>query len=83
MSGVEVNECKVLATTSGAEWWIAFRNRFEPAGRIKILTASIAGDMVHVACEDKTHAKELVDLMVDNGMPKTATRICAALEGEQ
>lgn len=82
MIGVEVNECKVLATTSGAEWWIMFRHRLDPTGRIKILTASISGDRVHVACEDKAHAKELVDLMVDNGMPRTATRICTSMRGE-
>ena len=78
---VEVNECKVFATSSGAAWWTAFRQRFDPIGRITDVKVSIGGNLCHVACDDREHADWLAASMVEKGVPASAIKIREAGRG--
>lgn len=75
MTYVEVNEARIFATTGGASWWVAFRQRFEPIGRVEIVTASIGGDRVRVKCDDREHADWLKATALDNGVPVAAVKV--------
>lgn len=71
---VEVNECKVFAVASAADYWITYRDQCEAVGRITILQASI-GDLVHVSCDDRDHATWLAAHLVSHGgLPRTAVK---------
>lgn len=72
---VEVNECRVFATTSGAHWWTLFRLRFDPIGRITDTVVSLGGNLCEVACEDRAEADWLAEHMVRNGLPASAIRV--------
>jgi hypothetical protein len=74
---LEVNEAKILATRSGFAWWLEFRGRFEPIGRIEVVTASIGGDRVKVQCDDREHANWLMNSAIEHGVPKTALKVTA------
>jgi hypothetical protein len=74
-AAVEVNEAKVFATRTAADWWVLFRMQAERASRIKVVTASIGGDRLLVACDDAAHAQELVALFVEKGLPKSAVKV--------
>lgn len=72
---VEVSECRVLATARGAAWWSLFRLRMEPAGRITVITPSLGGDLVHVACDDQEHARWLAGHMHEHaGIPASTAK---------
>lgn len=74
---VEVNECHVFAVSGApAEYWAAYRARYEPVDRINILVASIGGDRVQVACDDRDHADWLANHLVEHGsLPKSAVKV--------
>ena len=72
---VEVNEARVLATRQGAGWWIAYRSQAERARRVTVVTPSIGGDLVRVACDDQEDAAWLRDHMADSGIPVTALKV--------
>lgn len=74
MSPVEVNEARIFATGAGLDWWLSFRRHMEPAGRITVLTASLGGDRLTVACDSSAHAGWLHDHMIASGVPASAVR---------
>jgi hypothetical protein len=74
---LKVNEAKILATRGGSSWWLEFRGRFEPIGRIKVDTVSIGGDMVRVECDDREHAAWLLTTAQQNGVPASALKVVA------
>ncbi|MFF7534897.1 hypothetical protein ACFZB2_38295 [Streptomyces bobili] len=59
-----------------ATWWALFRAR-GPAERFTTVTASIPGDLVDVACDDRADAEWLCAHMIEQGVPKTAIKILA------
>lgn len=70
---VEVNECRVFATQLGEAWWHDFAALQED--RLTRVTMSVAGDLVHVACDDKAHAVWLAGHMVHHGgLPTSAVK---------
>lgn len=72
---VEVNEAAVWSTQRGTDWWNTFRLRFERIDRIEVVTHSLGGDRVRVACDDRDHAVWLANHMVEfGGLPRTAVR---------
>ena len=75
-AAVRVNEVVVHLYTprATADWWALFRAR-GPAARFTIVTTSIPGDLVDVACDDRADAEWLRDHMIEQGIPKTALRI--------
>lgn len=73
--GVWVNECVVFATRHGAEWWALFSARFEPTPRMTCLMPSIAGCSWHVASDSREDAHMLAELMVENGVPRSAVKV--------
>lgn len=75
MSGVQVNECRVFVTQRGADWWATFRPYFDRLGRIAVVTASPAGDLVNVACDHDEHARWLANLMQERGIPASAVKV--------
>jgi hypothetical protein len=75
MSHVEVNEAKVLASGRGASWWVEYRMRNEQAGRIEVLTPSIGGDRVSIACDSTEHARWLAALLCAKGLPISAVAV--------
>lgn len=76
---VEVNEAAIWATQRGAEWWNAWRIRMEPVGRIEIITATLGGDLVRVACDSLADANWLAGHMRDfAGIPKNAVKVTRA-----
>jgi hypothetical protein len=72
---VEVNECAVFATASGAAWWVMYRNRFEGTGRIVTLVASLGGERVAVACDSDDDAHWLERHMREQGLPASALTV--------
>lgn len=79
-AALEVNECRVYATASGSEWWAAFRQCYMRSGRVTVLSTSLGGEVVSVACEDRRHAEWLRDTAVAHGIPLTAVKIRAKKE---
>lgn len=75
-AAVEVNECRVFATTMAAEWWALYQHLHRD--RITIVTPSLAGSLCTVACDDREHAEWLAAHMVEQGVPRTAVRVRAA-----
>lgn len=75
-AAVRVNEVVVNLYTSRdtANWWALFRAR-DTAERFTTITASIPGDLVDVACDDRTDAEWLRDHMIERGIPKTAVKV--------
>lgn len=69
---VEVNECAIFVSQKGVDWWLLFRHG-QPA-RIRIITQSVAGDRVHVLCDDRAHAEWLEHLLIEKGAPRSAVR---------
>lgn len=74
---VEVNEARVIAAASESanNTWAAFRSRSEGSGRLAVVTASIGGDRVRVACEDLVHARMLRSSLVRSGLPESAVAV--------
>lgn len=77
MTAVRVNEIKVFATRTAADWWAMYRLR-GPDNRFAVVTATIGGEVVDVACDDREHAEQLLELMVERGVPRTALSIVGA-----
>lgn len=77
MSHVEVNEAKVLASGRGASWWLDYRGVAERSGRITVVTASVGGDRVAIACDTQGHAAWLAALLVAKGLPTSAVAVKA------
>jgi hypothetical protein len=79
---VEVNEAGIWASQRGSTWWNEWRLRMEPTGRITVITPSLGGDRVHIACDSKDDAQWLAGHMHEfAGIPKAAvkvTRLAAA-----
>jgi|HubBroStandDraft_2_1064218.scaffolds.fasta_scaffold16773_2 hypothetical protein len=73
-AGVEVSEAVIWATQRGADWWTDFRRRYEPAGRVTVVTPSVGGDLVRVACDDAEDAAWLRGHMLAEGIPARAVR---------
>lgn len=75
-AAVRVNEVVVnlYVPRETANWWALFRAR-GPAERFTIVTTSIPGDLVDVACDDRSDAEWLRDHMVERGIPRTALRV--------
>ncbi|MFD5251308.1 hypothetical protein ACFWM5_00495 [Streptomyces bobili] len=75
-AAVRVNEVVVNLYTSRdtANWWALFRAR-GPVERFTIITASIPGDLVDVACDDHADAEWLRYHMIEMGIPTTALRV--------
>ena len=73
---VRVNEVVVNLYTprETANWWALFRAR-GPRERFTTVTASIPGDLVDVACDNREDAEWLRDHMIEQGIPKTALTI--------
>jgi hypothetical protein len=75
-AALEVNECKIWASLLGADWWCEWRARMEPIGRITVITPSIGGDLVHVACDSREDADWLRNHMISfGGVHKNAVRV--------
>ena len=75
-ASLEVNECRVFATASGSEWWSMFRQHWnQPAGRITVLSSTLGGELVSVACYDLEHAEWLRDTAISNGIPSAALKV--------
>jgi hypothetical protein len=74
-AALEINEAKVWATGHGAEWWNLYRGRFEQTGRIKVITTSLGGDLVHLQCDDGDHADWILTLAVSKGVPQSALKV--------
>ena len=75
-AALRVNEATVFATGRGADWWALYRQRAEAADRVTVITASIGGDMVEVACDSPMDADWLRDHMVERqGLPSAAVRV--------
>ena len=55
----------------------------EAAGRITVVTASIGGDLVHVACDDREQAAWLRDHMAEfGGIPRAVYAGSMRLAGD-
>ncbi|MFP8944739.1 hypothetical protein ACLIYM_25350 [Streptomyces fenghuangensis] len=76
MTALRVNEVVALAYTprDTANWWALYRAR-GPASRFTVVQATIPGDIVDVACDDLEHAEQLRDLLIEQGIPKTALKV--------
>lgn len=77
-SAVQINECQVLATQRGADWWVAFRHKFEPNGRIVVVTASPQGDLCEVVCTDDAEARWWAGWAEQAGVPASALKVLRA-----
>lgn len=77
-SAVQINECQVLATQRGADWWVAFRHKFEPSGRIVVVTASPQGDLCEVVCTDDAEARWWAGWAEQAGVPASALKVLRA-----
>jgi hypothetical protein len=77
---LEVNEARLFSI--GGEpllWWLDYRARYEPIGRIRVVTASIGGDLLRVRCDDREHADWVLQHALGRGVPRSAMKIKPAL----
>lgn len=82
MSGVVVvvDEVRVRATGSGSEHWHYWRRAQHP-DRLRVIAASLVGDIVEVACDDREHAGWLVWFLTSQGVPSSALRVARRWPG--
>lgn len=83
--GLLVKDITILSIGgTGADWWLRFRDRYEPHGRVIHIpgTATPQGDHCWVVCGDpedgsgsREGAENLRDLMVTNGVHKNAIAV--------
>lgn len=84
--GLLVKDIVVLTSRQGLHWWLEFRHRYEPSGRITVIpdTSTPQGDHVWVRCGDPegdgsdshSDAEWLRESMLGNGLPATAVTVC-------
>jgi hypothetical protein len=73
---VEVNESAIWATRMGVTWWNEWRLHQERTGRITVITPSVGGDLVRVACDSKEDAAWLCSHMTGfAGIAERAVRV--------
>lgn len=75
---VRVNECRIHATR-GMEWWTAFR--LGQPGRCAVVSVTIGGALVDVACADRDHADNVVAMFYHYGIPPQALTVRKASVG--
>ncbi len=72
---VEVSETRVFLSRRGHEWWIWYRFG-QPESRFMTVAATLAGEIVRVACDNREEAQWLADHMVSfGGLPKAAVKV--------
>jgi hypothetical protein len=71
---VRVNDAHILACGQGASWWFWYRRRCDLGGRIHVENATLGGDIVRVACDDREHAEWLAGYMHKMGVPKSCAK---------
>lgn len=74
-AALEVNECLVNATAHGSDWWTWYRHQMRDTTRLTIIQATLGGDVVSVACEDREHALWLRALAIGAGIPRSALKV--------
>lgn len=83
-AGLEVNEAVIWASRRGNDWWNEWRILMERTGRITIVTPSLGGDLVYVACDSDSDARWLADHMTGfAGIPARAVKVKRAKAGTQ
>lgn len=82
--GLLVKDIAILASTQGMDFWLTFRDRYEPTGRVTAIpgTATPQGDHAWVRCGDpetgedsKQGAEDLRQMMIERGVPKSAVLV--------
>ena len=78
--GVEVNEIKILTytgTTDDARTrWILWRSRMDRTDRVTVLEGmSIAGEQIHVACDNRDDAEQAKAMFIDWGIHPSALKV--------
>lgn len=81
--GVQVNEIRIFATCQGVEWWLMFSARFRSTARMTCLVATPAGCVWHVACDGRKDAQRLAEVMIENGVPRSAVDAKQAAQHEK
>src|SRR5690606_30938337 len=95
--GLLVEDIKICNTRQGSDFWLMWRMRMEPAGRVLPIpgTATPAGDHVWIRCDDPTgqedldlraEAEQLREMFIARGMHPRAMRVVrrpAALDEEE
>lgn len=95
--GLLVEDIKVNNTGGGVAFWLTWRMRMEPAGRVLPIpgTATPVGDHVWIRCDDpfgeqeldlKAEAQGLRQMFIDRGMHPSAMRVMrrpTALDGTE
>ncbi|MEW1630788.1 hypothetical protein AB0387_25940 [Streptomyces sp. NPDC089173] len=66
----------LFATRDGAHQWELMRARMP--GRFTTVAVRVPGDLVDVACDDRTHAQWLATLLHSWGVPKASLTITTA-----
>jgi hypothetical protein len=72
--GVWVNECGIFASTIGADRWVEFTIRCNPA-RLECLWTGPGGGEWHLMCGTKEAATEARDLFAEVGFHKAHVRV--------
>jgi hypothetical protein len=78
--GVEVNEIKILTyggiSEDAVRRWILWRSRMDRTNRITVLNGlSIAGELIHVACDDRDDARQIAEMLQGWGVHKSALNV--------
>jgi hypothetical protein len=72
---VEVNDCLIVATGQGREWWATYQIRHANTGRIVWVDMTIGGGLAHIPCDDREDADEVRAMLLDHGIHPKAAKI--------
>lgn len=84
--GVEANEIRILTYTGtsadAVNRWILWRSRMDRTGRITVLNGmSVAGEQIHIACDDRDDAEQAMAMFISWGIHKSALKLARAVNG--
>ncbi|MEV8638967.1 hypothetical protein AB0395_45665 [Streptosporangium sp. NPDC051023] len=75
---VELNEIHLaFYAPDTVTWWQPYRVRFERSGKVRILHATIPGEVILIGpYDDRNDAEFLRDRLLAEGAPKTSAKVC-------
>lgn len=68
----------LYGTRETSSWWVGYR--WHNDARVCTEAVTLAGEQVHVHCENREHAEWLHGFLLDNGMARAALKILTHLE---
>lgn len=64
---VEVNDCLIMHTRQGSDWWANYQFRYGDTDRIVWVELMAGGGIAHLPCDDREDAEQVKAMFVETG----------------